>query len=74
MQFGCAIFLATVIGIAAAILACLSILFWHARSPRDLLPNEKLLETIKQSETKRHSIIARRRGSSWKPVGKQRSA
>jgi hypothetical protein len=45
MQFGCAIFLAAVIGIAGAILACLSLLFWSARSPRDLQPDEKRLSS-----------------------------
>jgi hypothetical protein len=40
MQFSCAIFLAAVIGIAGAILASLSLLFWQARSPRNLQPDE----------------------------------
>jgi hypothetical protein len=43
MQFGCAIYLATVVGIAGAILTSLSVLIWHARTPHDLQANEKLL-------------------------------
>jgi hypothetical protein len=42
MQFG-AIFFAAVIGIAGVILASLSLLFWQARSPPDLRPDEKRL-------------------------------
>ena len=43
MQFECAIFFAAVIGIAGVILASLSLLFWQARSPPDLRPDEKRL-------------------------------
>jgi uncharacterized BrkB/YihY/UPF0761 family membrane protein len=62
MQFSCAIFLAAVIGIAGAILASLSLLFWQARSPRNLQPDETSafveLEAIEESQNKRHSTIA----------------
>jgi hypothetical protein len=40
MQFGCAIFLGGVIGGAGAILAALSLLFWHVRTPPDLQSSE----------------------------------
>jgi hypothetical protein len=45
MQFGCAIYLATVVGVAGAILTSLTLLIWHARTPHDLQPNEKLLRS-----------------------------
>jgi hypothetical protein len=43
MQFGCAIYIATVIGVAGAILTSLTLLIWHAHAPHDLQPNEKRL-------------------------------
>jgi hypothetical protein len=51
MQFGCAIFLATVVGVAGAILVSLSLLFWHARTPRDLQRNKNatLMERLRRS-------------------------
>jgi hypothetical protein len=60
MQFGSAIFLAAVIGIAGAVLASLSLLFWRARSPRDRRPDEKLLlsnwKRMKKAETSKANL------------------
>jgi hypothetical protein len=58
MQFSCAIFLAAVIGIAGAILASLSLLFWQARSPRNLQPDEtSLLSNWKRLKKAKTSVI-----------------
>jgi hypothetical protein len=43
MRFDCALFIVAVVGIACGIIAALSYLFWHTRTPRELEPHEKQL-------------------------------
>jgi hypothetical protein len=62
MQFGCAIFLTTVVVIACAILAALSLLFRHMHTPRASKRETpgRQLEAVEEREAKRHSAIAKR--------------
>jgi ABC-type protease/lipase transport system fused ATPase/permease subunit len=56
MQFECALFILVVVGMACAVVAALSALFW----PRDLEPQEKLVisnwKRLKKAKTTRYRL------------------
>jgi hypothetical protein len=56
MLFECALFIVVVVGMACAVIAALSSLFW----PRDLEPHEKLVisnwKRLKKAKTTRHRV------------------